>query len=215
LPVARLWGVGPRTEELLQGLGLATIGDLARTPVERLERALGSAGPHLHALAQGIDPREVVPDREAKSVGAEETFDEDLVEDEDLHPVLHAQALRVAARLRRLGVAAGGVSLKVKYADFRVVTRQETLAARTDDGGELYRAALRLLERTERAPVRLTGVHAQDLGPAGGQLGLFDRKLQEKRTALNRSLDRIAEKFGTGAVAPADVFGKKPRRGPT
>jgi DNA polymerase-4 len=212
LPVARLWGVGPRTEEQLRALGLETIGDLSRTPVERLERALGSAGPHLHALACGVDPREVVPDREAKSVGAEETFDEDLDDPEDLHPILHGQALRVAARLRRLGIAARAVSLKVKYTDFHAVTRQETLAAPTDDGGEIYRAALRLLARTPPGPLRLTGVHAQDLGPPGGQLGLFDATDREKQGRLNRSLDAIARKFGAGTVAPADVFGRKTRR---
>src|SRR5436853_7270515 len=105
-------------------------------------------GPWLHDLANGIDPRAVEPDVEAKSIGAEETFDDDL-EGEDLLPFIHEQALRVAARLRRAGVRARAVHLKVKYFDFRIATRQETLPLPTDDGAELYRVAARLLGKME------------------------------------------------------------------
>ena len=105
LPVSRLWGVGPKTEKTVLALGLRTIGDVAKADDAWLERELGSLGPWLAALARGIDPRPVEADREAKSIGAEETFEEDL-EGEDLHPFLHGQALRVAARLRRAGVRA-------------------------------------------------------------------------------------------------------------
>jgi len=210
LPVTRLWGVGPRTDELLARLGLRTIGDVAAADPEWLVRELGeSLGPHLSDLSRGIDPREVVPDRGAKSVGAEETFDDDLDDPEDLLPRLHGQALRVAARLRRAGLKAGCVSLKVKYADFKIATRQEQLVSRTDDAGEIYRAAARLLARVEQRPMRLTGVHAQDLGGSEAQLGLFGEPTRARRDRLNQALDAIAEKFGPGAVLPADVLGKK------
>jgi DNA polymerase-4 len=125
-------------------------------------------------------------------------------------PFLHQQSLRVAARLRRAGVKARSVHLKVKYADFRVATRQETLPSPTDDGAEIYRVAARLLERIEARPVRLTGVHAGELGPAAPQLGLFDEEAK-KRQRLNKSLDQIAEKFGPDAVLPGDLLGKKSR----
>jgi DNA polymerase-4 len=204
LPASRLWGVGPRTDEELKRIGLRTIGDVARADAAYLEARLGSTGPWLHDLANGIDPREVIPDAEAKSIGAEETFDDDL-EGEDLLPFIHEQALRVGARLRRAGVKARSVHLKVKYADFRIQTRQETLPLPTDDTNEIYRVAVRLLAKTEARPVRLTGVHAGDLGAQAPQLGLFDAD-RKKRERLNKSLDAIAEKFGEGAVLPADLL---------
>jgi len=191
-------------DEQLQRLGLRKIGDVAQADAAYLEAQLGSAGPWLHDLANGIDPRAVEPDVAAKSVGAEETFEEDL-EGEDLLPFIHEQALRVGARLRRAGIQARSVHLKVKYADFRVMTRQETLPVPTDDSAEIYRLAVRLLGKVDAHPIRLTGVHAGDLRTAGPQLGLFDEG-RRKRDRLNRSLDAIAEKFGTGAVLPADLL---------
>ena len=209
LPVARLWGVGPKTEEVLLRRGLKRIGDVAAADREDLERELGSIGPWLHDLANGVDDRAVEPDREAKSVGAEETFEEDLAGD-DLLPFIHGQALRVASRLRRAGLRARSVHLKIKFADFRIATRQQTLAEPTDDGGEIYAVARRLLAKVDGRPVRLTGVHAGDLG-ARPQLGLFDdsQPAARKRARLNASLDRIADRFGPGAVVPADLLARK------
>jgi DNA polymerase-4 len=209
LPAERLWGVGPRTAEALGRMRLRLIGDVARADRGELERALGSNGPWLHDLANGIDLREVEPDREAKSVGAEETFEEDLTAPEDLLPFLHEQSLRVAARLRRAGLASATISLKVKYADFQVATRQETLPVRTDDGEEIYRCAERLLAKADPGrAIRLTGVSASELGASEPQLGLFDAQAK-RRARLNRSLDAIAEKFGPGAVLPGDLLKRK------
>lgn len=209
LPVSRLWGVGPKTDEQLKRMGLRRIADVARADRSFLELQLGSTGLWLHDLANGIDPRQVEPDLAAKSIGAEETFEDDLL-GEDLHPFIHEQALRVAARLRRSGAKARSVHLKVKYADFQIATRQETLLSPTDDGAELYRTALRLLQKMDAdRPVRLTGVHAGDLGEAPPQLGLFDRPRDERRTRLNKSLDAIVEKFGKDAVQHADLLHKK------
>ncbi|HYZ87817.1 MAG TPA: DNA polymerase IV [Myxococcales bacterium] len=208
LPVSRLWGVGPKTEQVLLARGLKRIGDVAASDRARLEQELGSLGPWLHDLANGIDDRAVEPDREAKSIGAEETFEEDL-EGEDLLPFIHEQALRVASRLRRSGLRARSVHLKVKFADFRIATRQETLPDGTDDGAEIYAAARRLLAKVDPRPVRLTGVHAGDLGGAA-QLGLFEaRRKTNRRALLNASLDRIADRFGPDAVVPADLLARK------
>ncbi len=223
LPVTRLWGVGPKMEVTLARLGLRKIADVARADAAWLTRELGSNGSWLHDLANGLDPRSVEPDQEAKSVGAEETFEDDLL-GEDLHPFLHGQALRVAARLRRVGTKARTVHLKIKYADFQIATRQETLSAPTDDGAELYRAVLRLLTKIDAGrPVRLTGVHAgtlqaeRELEP-GQQLGLFEQAAApepgnlsrtQKQARLNRSLDAIAERFGKDAVTHGDLLSKK------
>ncbi len=212
LPVGRLWGVGPKTEEALKRSGLETIGDVAKRDVAWMEARWGASGRHLWELANGIDPRAVVPDREAKSVGAEDTFDEDLTGLEALSPHVHAQALRVGRRLRKAGVKGRVVQLKLKFGDFTLITRRTTLPAPTDDGQTLYRVARELLEKAhEDKPVRLTGVSMQELGTESGgarQLGLFTEPEKPKRSdKLNAALDRIAERFGSKAVLTADIAG--------
>jgi DNA polymerase-4 len=205
LPASRLWGVGPKTEQVLLRMGLRRIGEVADADPAWLERELGSLGPWLRDLAQGVDPRPVEPDREAKSIGAEETFEEDL-EGDALLPFIHEQSLRVAARLRRAGIRARSVHLKLKFSDFRIATRQATLAEPTDDGAEIYRVARGLLQHVDSRPVRLTGVHAGGLGAQ--QLPLLD-ETAKRRARLNASLDRIAERFGDGAVLPGDLVRRK------
>jgi DNA polymerase-4 len=203
LPVGRLWGVGKKTETILQRHGLRTIGDIAAADPERLERWSPGAR-HLWELSQGIDPREVIPDRAAKSVGAEDTFAEDRAQSE-LDPYLHAQALRVGRRLRRSALRARVVQLKVKLSDFTLLTRRLTLPEPTDDGQTLYRAATELLGRA-RLPrlVRLTGVSGQELISSDAQLGLFV-PAPSRATRLNAALDRITARFGGDAVTTADL----------
>jgi DNA polymerase-4 len=149
-----------------------------------------------------------VPDRAAKSVGAEDTFEEDLTGVEALKPHVHAQALRVGRRLRRAGVKGRVVQLKLKFSDFTLITRRTTLREATDDGQTLYRAALELLERAhEGKPLRLTGVSVQ-LDEEPPQLGLFPAA--PPRTAkLNAALDKIAERFGSKAITTADIAGSE------
>jgi DNA polymerase-4 len=204
LPVGRLWGVGARTESALHALGIRTIGDLgARDPGWLEDRVSG--GRAFWELSQGLDPRPVIPDRGAKSIGSEDTFEEDLAGKEALHPFIHAQAIRVARRLRRAGVKAPVVQLKLKLSDFTLVTRRTTLPEPSDDGQALYHAAMALLTRYElRQRVRLTGVSAQELGEPGAQLPLI-AEAPTRADRLNAALDRIADKFGGGAVLPADV----------
>src|SRR5208283_4978714 len=205
LPVARLWGVGPKLEATLRGLGLRTVGDVARADRELLAEQLGDTGRHLAALARGEDDRAVVPDRQAKSIGAEDTFAEDTESAEVLHRALHAQALRVGRRLRRAGLKARTVQLKIKLSDFTLLTRRRTLETPTDDGQRLYREAAELLARlAPTGAVRLTGVSAQELVGQHSQLGLFGEP-EERSARLNAALDAIAARYGQGAVTPADV----------
>jgi DNA polymerase-4 len=205
LPVARIPGVGPKSARQLQTLGVATIGELAAQDPAFLERRLGPGGRDLWDRARGIDPRPVIADRDAKSVGAEETFEEDLAGPEALRPRVHAQALRVAHRLRRAGVRARTVQLKLKRADFTVVTRRTTLEQPTDDGQTIYREAARLLEREPPLPTRLTGVSAQNLVAAEApQLGLFAPP-PTPADKLNRALDAIASRFGSAAITTGDI----------
>jgi len=222
LPVGRLWGVGEVTEAALRRVGVARIGDLARLPEAALAPAVGS-GPAraLRALARGDDPREVVPDEAAKSVGAEETFGEDLIERAALERELLAQAARVGQRLRAAGLAGRVVTLKVKYDDFGQLTRRVTLEHATDDDRAIYQAALAQLARVDLTrPVRLTGVAVSGFASTTerGQLGLFPDAPAprppeaERRRALNAALDALAERFGDGAVTRADLVGRG-RRG--
>ncbi len=204
LPIGRLWGVGPKTEAVLRTLGITTIGDLAGRDPDWLERHVSGAR-QLCQLGQGIDPRPVEADRGAKSIGSEDTFDEDLSGKESLRPYIHAQALRVGRRLRAAGARTRVVQLKLKLADFTLLTRRTTLEAPSDDGDALYRAALGLLEATALPQkVRLTGVSAQDLAAEPAQLRLFHEG-PSRADLLNATLDRIADKFGQDAVVTADV----------
>lgn len=210
LPVERLWGVGRKTEALLNGLGLHKVGDIAAADPSWLDDHV-PAGHDLWELSRGIDPRPVVPDREAKSIGAEDTFEEDLAGSEALLPHLHAQALRVGRRLRSAGRQAAVVQLKLKLADFTLLTRQNTLIEPTDDGQTIYRTVSSLLRREKLAgKVRLTGVAAHGLAGGGAQLSLLGGDQRAGR--LNQALDRIADKFGDGKVTTADVAETPPRR---
>jgi DNA polymerase-4 len=220
LPVSRLWGVGRVTEEALRSLGVATIGDLAAFPEQVLTERLGSQGPHLKALARGDDPRPVVPDEEAKSIGAEDTFERDLRGEPDLLPHLLDQCGRVARRLRESGHRGRTVTLKLKYADFSLVTRRTTLESPTDDAAAIYRAIRSGLGRADLSrPVRLTGVSVSGFAAGPEQLGLFGEGASlrrggaaeepaadpRRRAALNAALDALADRFGEGAVRPATL----------
>ena len=208
LPIGRLWGVGRVTEQALRALGVATVGDLARFPEQVLVEKFGSQGAHMRALARGDDPRPVVPDEEARSVGAEDTFERDLSGQEALLPQLLDQCVRVARRLREAGLRGRTVTLKIKYADFEQITRRATLDAATDDWAEIYRAIREDLSRADLSrAVRLTGVGVSGFDEDTAQLGLFGAAQPPggKRAALNAAIDLLADRYGEGAVKPATL----------
>jgi len=215
LPVSRLWGVGPVTEAALRKLGIATIGDLGRTPEAALGSVIGASHAHaLRELASGEDPRDVVPDEAAKSIGAEETFGEDVRGAEAVARALLEHAGRVGRRLRAAGLAGHTITLKVKYSDFALVTRRVTLPRATDDDREIYEAAVALLARVDaERPIRLAGVSVSGFAGEGerSQLDLFGAPAPAeppdaaKRRALNAALDALAERFGDRAVTRADL----------
>ncbi len=223
LPVGKLWGVGRVTGEALRKIGIATIGDLAGTPEAALAAAVGAShAKALRGLARGDDPRDVVPDEAAKSIGAEETFGEDLRGEAALLPELLAQAARVGRRLRAVGLAGRVVTLKVKYGDFTLVTRRVTLERSADGDRAIFEAARGLLARVDLGrAVRLTGISVSGFVGEGerGQLDLFDgggppppSRDDERRKALDAAVDRLADRFGDGTVVPADLAGRG-RRG--
>jgi DNA polymerase-4 len=209
LPIARLWGVGPRTREALEEMGIRTIGDLARIGRRRLVARFGVHGERLFDLARGHDEREVVPEWEAKSYSHEQTFARDQTDGELLEGVLLDQALRVSRRLRRDAVCGRVVVLKLRYHDFTTVTRRVTLDGPTADGDEIYRVARHLFRRHWTGePVRLIGVGVSRIESAAGEmLDLFtpaDAMLRRERLA--RVIDRIEERFGRGRIVRAKML---------
>ncbi|HEY0838620.1 MAG TPA: DNA polymerase IV [Vulgatibacter sp.] len=207
LPLRRLWGVGPKAEEKLRSLGLRTIGDVAAASPQLLASVLGTHGPHLARLARGEDQRPVEPSREARSIGCENTLERDVVGADAIRPHLLRSADTVAERLRRQGVAARGVRVKLKTADFRILTRQTTLPAPADSAGPLYSAAAGLLPAfLLDEPYRLVGLTGFDLtAPGAGVQGdLFDRPaVDSRRRILDRAVDRVHERFGAAAIRRA------------
>ena len=211
LPVERIWGVGRVMARALRELGVTTVAELQRVPRAVLVRRFGRHGEALHALAFGRDDRPVEPFEDPKSMGAEETFAADCRDPERLRTTLRAQAERVAAELRAGGFAAGRVTLKLRLAPFETRTRSLT-GEPTQDALELYRRAAALLERERVArPVRLIGLSASRLGPAGrGQLDLLDPAAL-RRERLGRVVDRLTARFGQGTVIPASLLSKRTR----
>ena len=208
LPIDRLWGVGPRTRERLEARGIATIGDVAATPLPTLERWLGSLGNHVHALAHGRDSRAVVPEREAKSIGSENTLDEDIVGEAAIRPWLLRAADTVARRVRDDGLAARGVRVKLRTADFRLHTRQTLLSVPSHATRTIVEAAEALLREFDlRAPIRLVGVAAFELEEEGGgeaeQLDLFEAPQTVHDERLDRTLDAVRKRFGEQALTRA------------
>jgi DNA polymerase-4 len=211
LPIERLFGVGPKTAAQLRALGLTTLAEVARHPTAALAARLGTHAAELQALARGEDPRAVLPDRAAVSIGAEETFARDLVDGPELRRQVTAQAERVAERLRRSGQAAGVVVLKLKCPQFHITTRRRTLEAPTADGRVIARVALELLAHRQVGPpgVRLSGVAATALVAADAPRQLtFDEPERLKGERLGATIDRIRDRFGTTAVARAELLGE-------
>lgn len=208
LPVSVLWGVGARTEETLRSHGFSTIADVAAAPVERLRRSVGTAaGEHLHQLAHGRDDRPVVPEAEEKSQGAEHTFDVDVTDAEVLDRELLRLSERVAATLRAKGLRGRTVSVKVRFADFRTITRARTLPSATDVAREVHATAVDLFHAAAAgAAVRLVGVRVEGLsdGDVAEQLS-FDSPEPRWRDA-ERAADDARSRFGSAAVRPASLL---------
>jgi DNA polymerase-4 len=216
LPLAALWGVGERTEERLRRLGLRTVGELARVPPETLRRELGDAqGAHLHELAWGRDPRAVVPHSPDKSVGAEETFETDVRDPEEIRRELLRLAERIGVRLRAAANRGRTVSVKLRRPDFSTITRSRTLPEPTDLSRVIYLTACELYEASglEGVPLRLLGIRVENLADAGAearQLAL-DEPEHGWREA-EQAMDEAARRFGRGAIRPAALL--RPSSGP-
>lgn len=214
LPVSRIWGIGPAAAAELEKMGVRTIAQLRQVPPRQLAARFGSAGEHFLNLARGLDDRPVTPDSQAKSIGQEQTFAQDVEDIDELRRVLLGQVEQVGRRLRASGLTARTVQLKIRYGDFTTLTRSATREEPTDLSDELWSAARDLLDQWAAQgfrPLRLLGVSVSQLaGRAGRQLSLFAPPAQDKQRRLDQALDRLTERFGDQAITRAASRRKEP-----
>lgn len=214
LPIEKLWGVGKTTRSKLILLGVHTIGDLSRLPEELLINKFGKMGGMMLQSSLGIDTRPVDTERLIKSIGHEETFETDLINQEIIYRQLLELSIRVGKRLRGNHLLGKTISLKVKYNDFQQVSRAATLKIATDDNMTIYREICSLLAKTRACekPVRLLGVSLSNLesNQEAYQMNLFGTDERTgKRKRLHQAIDNIEEKFGTSTIIPGALMKKE------
>lgn len=218
LPIKRIWGVGPSTERRLKDGGFALIKDVQALSDEKpLVPYVGNQAHRIWELARGIDERPVEPDRQIQSVGNEETYESDIEDPAVIDLELHYFANRVAKRLRKYGLMGHTVSIKVRYNDFKTVSRQKRLDSATDQERIIYDTSVLLWNKLMRTaplpqfdtsvlnmpikPIRLLGVTVSGLSTEGiVQDDLFSIGTDEKDEKLSTVLDSLASKFGEGAI---------------
>ena len=202
LGVRKLPGVGKKTEQVLAGVGIRTIGQIAKMPLPALKSHFGVFGDMLYRHANGIDNSPVTPPEEAKSISRETTFEEDTHDMVFLSATLRYQAERVGADLRNGGKQTKCVSIKVRYADFTTITRQRTLPQLTDLDQTIFEIGNNLLEKAvadNRLAIRLIGIGVSNLSEPGMQLSLMNNT-EQRLEKLNRAVDRIRDKYGFAAI---------------
>ena len=213
-PVGAIWGIGPKAADALERRGIHSIRDVRESPAAALDRALGPAlGERIRQLARGEDARTVQTSRVEKSIGHEETFDTDIDDRELLRSELLRLGDRVGARLRTAGWEAGAVAIKIRFLDFTTVNRSTTLAEPSSVGQRIGATAVTLFEQIDRRdPVRLVGVRAERLRPAGAAgMALWDDDADRRR--LEDALDDARARFGVGTVTRARHVGRGQGRG--
>ena len=215
--VEALWGVGPATAKRLHDIGVRTVGDVAALPLDAVVRRLGTAsGAHLAALARGEDPDPVTPNRQAKSLGHEETFSHDLVDPDELERHALRMAESVATMLRGASTSARTITVKVKFKDFSLQTRSHTLGRPIATGGAVGQVAAALLAGIEPGEgIRLLGVSASGLVPIGVDQLSFDlgdgrsegeqgaTSMEQSWQHVTAAVDAIRTRFGRTAVGSA------------
>lgn len=210
LPVTRLWGVGEKTAEILLAKGIRTIGMLARLDIKILESNLGKMGKDLYLLANGIDERKVEVEYGAKSIGNETTFGEDTNDVEFLETTLLELAEQVGRRLRKSDVMGRTINIKLRYANFKTITRAKTLQRATNSTQTLYEVGLELLRGTDlfNKTFRLIGLSVSNLtDETNQQMSLFGEEDDLHSDVLSNIMDQLKDRFGESAVTRARLIG--------
>ncbi len=212
LPAQALWGIGPKTAARLAELGIHTIGDITRMPLQDLSMHLGKFGSELEKSARGINDSPVHTSHAIKSVSNETTFASDINDVRALHETLHSLSESVGRRLRRHDLKGSTVKLKLRWQDFTTLTRQTTLPNPTNDDREIYAAVKDLFNKTwvKGKPVRLLGVGVTQFARPIRQLGLWDEPKPEKANLLV-AVDSLKERYGRNTIIRgSDLKYKKP-----
>lgn len=210
LPVNAIWGVGPKTNEELLKLGLQTVADIANTPRQTLIRALGeAAGASLYELSWGRDYRDVEPEEVDKSISAVETFDTDTEDQEIVLRELLRLTEKATYRMREKDFSARTISIKVRFADFKTITRSKTVPLAISATHEVYEVVktLFIALKLDRARIRLVGVSLDGLEDgidATEQLVLGERENGWRQATA--AIDKASARFGQGSVRPARLF---------
>ena len=209
LPVTRIWGVGKATKRSFDRINVQTIGDLRQLTVEQLQQTFGQTGERFWRLARGIDDREVVPDREAKSISHETTFATDIGDIDVLRAWLMELTEQVARRLRKNGIQGRTVQLKVRYSNFETITRSRSLKVPSDATDELWAIASELLNTklpVRPLIVRLLGMGVSQLSQrTAEQQSLFDPPQENRSSKLDSVADQIRNKFGNTSLRRAST----------
>lgn len=206
LDARKIWGVGPSTWKQLERLGLRTIGDIADYPPDELARRFGKSGLHLHALANGLDPRTVEPSGERKQVSNEHTFPEDVGDRTEVERTLLALTDKVAGRLHDKGFRGRTVTLKLRDETFKTITRSRTAEHEVSAAEDIFRIARELLraETLDGRKVRLIGVGVSGFDEAA-QTGLFDTG-DARRNRVQDVMTDIRQRFGSKAITRATLI---------
>jgi DNA polymerase-4 len=215
MPLDMLWGVGPKTREQLTRLGMKTIGDLADWAPDDLVRRFGEHGRQMSAAAHGRDDRPVQGEHEAKSISAETTFARDVSDEARLHRALLELTEQVGQGLRRDGLAARTVKIKVRWPPFETITRQTTLPGTVELDNEIFAAGWALFQQVWQTGkrVRLIGIGVSGLTDPARQLSLFDNQrsgFTRQRKAAD-VIDQLREKYGDSAIQRASLSGRRRR----
>ncbi len=203
LAVTKIWGIGPKTAKRLEGMGIRTIGDLRNAPDATLQLLLGDDAQRCRRLARGLDDRLVVTDSEAKQISQEQTFRIDVSDPQIVRNELLEQVQHVARRLRKHGLRCGGVTLKIRYGEFKTITRSQALGEPTDRTDVLWNVTRDVFDAwagKSFQPVRLIGMAARSLQVGPGQMSLFEEPGAKKSERLDRAVDAIVDRFGKKAV---------------
>ncbi len=221
LPIRRVWGIGPHTEKRFNALGVSTVAGIRGLAREQLQREFGANSDHFYRLARGWDSRPVVPEHEAKSVSHENTFPVNIEDAEILRAWLQELVGQVTVRMRRAQVKGKTVRIKVRFSDFRTITRSETLNELSFETRQIETTAQKLLTKILREfhqPVRLLGAGMANLRVgAAVQQTLFDAVEKQKQSRIDEACDELKQKFGAGVVRTASALesGVKIHRNPT
>lgn len=213
LPIAKMWGVGKKAQKELKLLNINTFKSLSQTPAKLLEKRFGNYGLKIRELSKGIDNRDVVPHHDMKSMGHEQTFVQDIIDLDLAKKELLGLANNVAYRMRLHKIEGKTLTLKVKYSDFKMITRSTTLERSSDDGMEIYSEICKLLSKTAvgKRPVRLLGITLSHLvfPDMEKQINLFDEnKEKQKRRELHKALDSLYERHGKKSILPGTLIEK-------